>query len=283
LAERRQIDQFDENKAINGRFGDMALGWGCMNSHIADRAGFLAALAEDDPERVLALEHTRSCAACRAAFAEGEGLVALLDESQPLAPPSPDLLARAAAAIERQTTSEGGVTRRIVWGSVLGVFVAWAFQLTVGSGFTPDLEHASASLLVLAVSVAGVTLLRQSGKLAVALIVGTSLTMAWMAGTSEGLAAGIGVRCAFRELWAAGLTWIIVGATARRVDATFGRWDLTVIVASAALAAHAGQHLACEVPHSHAHLLVFHFGAVLLAVAVVAFTTARRRGLPAAR
>jgi hypothetical protein len=138
-------------------------------------------------------------------------------------------------------------------------------------------------LLVLAVSVAGVTLLRQSGKLAVALIVGTSLTMAWMAGTSEGLAAGIGVRCAFRELWAAGLTWIIVGATARRVDATFGRWDLTVIVASAALAAHAGQHLACEVPHSHAHLLVFHFGAVLLAVAVAVFTTARRRGLPAAR
>ena len=261
----------------------MALGWGCMNSHIADRAGFLAALAVDDPERVLALEHTRSCEPCRAAFAEGQSLVALLDESQPLAPPSPDLLARAASAIERQTASESGVTRRIIWGSVLGVFAAWAFQLTVGSGFTPDLEHAGASLLVLAVSVAGVTLLRQSGKLAVALVISTSLTMAWVAGTTEGLAAGIGLRCAFRELWAAGLTWIIVGATARRVDASFGRWDLTVIVACGALAAHAGQHLACEVPHSHAHLLFFHFGAVLLAVAIVALTTARRRGLPAAR
>ncbi|HKW84353.1 MAG TPA: hypothetical protein VJN68_11430, partial [Burkholderiaceae bacterium] len=98
---------------------------------------------------------------------------------------------------------------------------------------------------------------------------------------------GIGIRCAFRELWAAGLTWIIVGAAMRRFDTTkfarFGTWEVTAIVASGALAAHAGQHLACEVPHSHAHLLVFHFGAVLLAVAVVALTTARRRGLPAAR
>jgi hypothetical protein len=265
----------------------MALGWGRMNSHIAERAGFLAALAVDDPERVLALEHARTCTPCREAFAEGVGLVALLDESQPLAPPSPDLMARAASAIEQQTAAEGGLTRRVVWGSALGVLTAWAFQLTVGSGFTPDLEHAGASLLVLAVALASVTLLRQNAKLAVALIISTSFTMAWLAGTAQGLSASIGVRCAFRELWAAGLTWIIVGAAARRIDISFakslGGWQVTAIVASGALAAHAGQHLACEVPHSHAHLLVFHFGAVLLAVAAVAFTTERRRSLPAAR
>jgi hypothetical protein len=261
----------------------MALGWGRMNSHIAERAGFLAALAVDDPERVLALEHARACAPCREAFAEGVGLVALLDESQPLAPPSRDLMARAASAIEQQTAAEGGLTRRVIWGSVLGVLTAWAFQLTVGSGFTPDLEHAGASLLVLAVALASVTLLRQSAKLAVALIISTSFAMAWLAGTAQGLSAGIGIRCAFRELWAAGLTWIIVGAAARRIDISFGRWEVTAIVASGALAAHAGQHLACEVPHSHTHLLVFHFGAVLVAVAAVALTTARRRSLPAAR
>jgi hypothetical protein len=248
--------------------------WGLMNSHIADRAGFLAALAHDDPERLLAEQHIRSCAPCREAFAEGRGLVALLDESQPLAPPSPDLMARAASSIERQSAGEGSVTRRIVWGSVLGVLVAWAFQLTVGSGFTPDLEHAGASLMVLGVALAGVTILRNNGKLAIGLIAATSLAMAWLSGTAEGLAPGIGIRCAFRELWAAALTWIIVGAVARRVDATLGRWNLTVIVASGALAAHAGQHLACEVPHSHAHLLLFHFGAVLLAIAVAAVSTA---------
>jgi hypothetical protein len=260
---------------------------GHFAEHFAERAGFVAALAEDDPERVLALEHARACAPCREAFAEGVGLVALLDESQPLAPPSPDLMARAASAIEQQTAAEGGLTRRVIWGSVLGVFTAWAFQLTVGSGFTADLEHAGASLLVLAVALASVTLLRQNAKLAVALIISTSFAMAWLAGNAQGLSPGIGIRCAFRELWAAGLTWIIVGAAARRMDISLGnslgRWEVTAIVASGALAAHAGQHLACEVPHSHAHLLLFHFGAVLLAVAAVAFTTARRRGLPAAR
>jgi hypothetical protein len=245
-----------------------------MNSHIADRAGFLAALAHDDPERRLAEEHIRACGPCRDAFSEGRGLVALLDESQPLSPPSAELMARAASSIERQNAGEGSVTRQIVFGSVLGVLVAWAFQLTVGSGFTPDLEHAGASLMVLAVALAGVTILRNQGKLAILLLVGTSLAMAWLSGTAEGLSPGIGVRCAFRELWAAALTWIIAGAVARRVDATLERWSLTVIVASGALAAHAGQHLACEVPHSHAHLLLFHFGAVLLAVAVAVVSTA---------
>jgi hypothetical protein len=259
-----------------------------MNLHIADRAGFLAALAKDDPERLQAEEHARACATCGDAFAEGLGLVALLDESQPLAPPSPDLMARAASAIEQQSAGEASVSRRIAWGAVSGVLLAWAFQLTVGSGFSPDLEHAGASFMVLAVALAGVTILRKHGKLAVGLIVSTSFAMAWLAGTAEGLAPGIGVRCAFRELWAAGLTWIIAGTVARRADAPLDRWKLTAVVASGALAAHAGQHLACEVPHSHGHLLLFHFGAVLLAVTGTVLATGgrgtpRRQTVPAMR
>jgi hypothetical protein len=238
-----------------------------MNSHISDRAGFLAALAKDDPERVQAEEHASSCAPCREAFAEGLGLIALLDESQPLSPPSPDLLARAASAIEQQSAGEASVNRRVVWGAVTGVLVAWAFQLTVGSGFSPDLDHAVASLTVLGVALAGVTLLRNQPKLAIALVAGASLAMVSISGTASGLAPGVGIRCSFRELWAAGLTWIVAGAVARRVEAPLGRWRLTAIVGCGALAALAGQHLACEVPHAHGHLLVFHFGAVLLASA----------------
>ena len=161
-----------------------------MNSHIADRAGFLAALAKDDPERVEAEEHARGCAPCREAFAEGLGLVALLDESQPLSPPSPDLLARAASAIEQQSAGEASVNRRVVWGAVTGVLVAWAFQLTVGSGFSPDLEHAAASLMVLGVALAGVTLLRNQPKLAIALVAATSLAMVSVVGHGVGSGAG---------------------------------------------------------------------------------------------
>jgi hypothetical protein len=238
-----------------------------MNCHISDRAGFLAALAKDDPERVQAEEHASGCAPCREAFAEGLGLVALLDESQPLSPPSPELLARAASAIEQQSAGDASVNRRVVWGAVTGVLVAWAFQLTVGSGFSPDLDHAAASLMVLGVALAGVTFLRNQPKLVIALVAGTSLAMVSVSGTTSGLAPGVGIRCSFRELWAAGLTWIVAGAVARRVEAPLGRWKLTAIVGCGALAALAGQHLACEVPHAHGHLLVFHFGAVLLAIA----------------
>ena len=65
--------------------------------------------------------------------------MALLDESQPASPPSPDLMARASSAIEQQSAGEASVSRRITWGAATGVLVAWAFQLTVGSGFSPDL------------------------------------------------------------------------------------------------------------------------------------------------
>ena len=253
------------------------------SSHIADRAAFLAALAKDDPERLLAVAHTRSCQPCGEAFAEGLGLVALLDESQPLSPPSPDLLARAATAIERQSAGEGAVTRRIVCGSALGVLVAWAFQLMVGSGFSLAPPHALVSLAVLAIAIGGVTVLRHSAKLTVLLMVATSFALVSLAGTAEGLAPGIGIRCAFRELWAAGLTWAVATVVARREEAMLSRGAVTVIVAAGALAAHAGQHLSCEVPHAHAHLLLFHFGAVLLAIAVTSLGAGRRSAIPARR
>jgi hypothetical protein len=285
LVERREIDYDRQNNRFERRF-NIAFGWGRMNSHIADRAGFLAALAKDDPERVEAEQHAHTCAPCREAFAEGLGLVALLDESQPLSPPSPDLLARAASAIEQQSAGEASVNRRVVWGAVTGVLIAWAFQLTVGSGFSPDMDHAAASLMVLGVALAGVTLLRNQPKLTIVLVAATSLAMVFISGTSSGLAPGVGIRCSFRELWAAGLTWIIAGAVARRVEAPLGRWKLTAIVGCGALAALAGQHLACEVPHAHGHLLVFHFGAVLLAIAGALGTkivTGRRATLIATR
>ena len=76
------------------------------------------------------------------------------------------------------------------------------------------------------------------------------------------------------------------GTAARRMEASLGRSTVTAIVSCGALAALAGQHLACEVPHAHGHLLVFHFGAVLLATAGalgIKVVTGRRVPLIAAR
>lgn len=234
-----------------------------MSDHVADQAGFLATLANADPERKRAEAHARSCAPCRQALDEGVRLMALLRRTLPAtereAPmrhlPDP-----------RAVTSAADIARRLAWATAGAVVLAWLFQLTVGGGFRLDLDCALVSAVVLAVAVGCVTLLRGNARLAVTTVVVTSGLFAYLSGSTAGLAAGIGIRCTFRELWAAGLTWIVVWAVARRVGVTFDRSKTTAIVAAGALAAHAGQHLACAVPHSDAHLLIFHFGGVVLAI-----------------
>ena len=243
-----------------------------MSDHVAEQAGFLAALSQDDPERKGADAHARSCAPCREALDEGVRLMALLRRTLPATkrePPTRPL------PVARVVASAAEIARRLAWATTGAVVLAWLFQLTVGGGFRLDLDCALVSLAVLAVAVGCVTLLRGNERLAVATVVVTSGLFAYLSGSVAGLAAGIGIRCTFRELWAAGLTWAVVWAVGRRVGVSFDRSKTTAIVAAGALAAHAGQHLACAVPHSDAHLLIFHFGGVLLATLLAALGARR--------
>ena len=243
-----------------------------MSDHIADRAGFLAALARTDPERRTAEEHAHSCAACREALDEGGRLLSLLRRALPAT--RRELVARPVLAA-REGTSAASIARQLAWATAGAVVLAWLFQLTVGGGFRLDLDCGLVSLAVLAVAVGCVTLLRGNPRLAVGTVVVTSGLFAYLAGSAAGLSAGVGIRCTFRELWAAGLTWLCLWAIGRRAGVTFDRSKTTAVVAAGALAAHAGQHLACAVPHSDAHLLVFHFGGVLAATAAAAVGTRR--------
>jgi len=198
--------------------------------------------------------------------------MALLRRALPVATQEPLRLPLPAA---REAVGAAAIARRLVWATTGAVVLAWLFQLTVGGGFRLDLDCALVSLAVLAVAVGCVTLLRGNERLAVATVVVTSGLFAYLSGSAAGLAAGIGIRCTFRELWAAALTWIVVWAVGRRFGVTFDRAKTTAIVAAGALAAHAGQHLACAVPHSDTHLLIFHFGGVLLATLLAALGARR--------
>lgn len=249
-----------------------------MTDHVADRAGYIATLTKTDPERKLAEAHALTCLPCREALDEGVRLVALLRRALPAARREP--LARPLPA-ERQSVGAPAIARRLVWATTGAVVLAWLFQLSVGGGFRFDLDCALVSLGVLMVAIGCVTVLRGNHRLAVATVVVTSGLFAYLSGSAAGLAAGVGVRCTFRELWAAGLTWLCVRAVGRRAGVSFDRSKMTAIVAAGALAAHAGQHLACAVPHSDAHLLVFHFGGVVLATLLAALA-ARRRPAPLA-
>jgi hypothetical protein len=263
-----------------------------MTDHIADRAGFLAALPQDDPERGAADEHAKSCAPCREALDDGVRLMGLLRQALPFSPPltepssarrpvfSPTASDLGAPAAGGLSWPAGGLSwndasRRFVWTTVGAVVVAWLFQLTVGGGFQLDRECLVVSLGILAVAIASVTVMRGKERLAVVTVVATSGLFAFLSGTAAGLSPGIGIRCTFRELWAAAITWAIVVTIGRRRGVAFSRWNVTAIAAAGALAAHAGQHLACAVPHSDAHLLVFHFGGVLAATLLAAVSVRR--------
>src|SRR5712692_11270197 len=69
-------------------------------------AAYLAALPETDPERELAFEHARSCAACAEALAEGERTIALVDELPPPQRPTVLALKRASEPILRELDAQ---------------------------------------------------------------------------------------------------------------------------------------------------------------------------------
>ena len=71
----------------------------------ANAAG-ITSLPEDASERREAAEHARACAACRAAQAEGEALMRLLAEAEPLPALRAEVMARAKA--EMLTAFAGG-------------------------------------------------------------------------------------------------------------------------------------------------------------------------------
>jgi hypothetical protein len=247
--------------------------------HIADKSGLIASLPRSDPQRKLAEKHARSCAPCRAALEEGSRLLVMLrQEMTPSQSSEKPVRHPGASAIE---SAMDDWPRRLAWVTVGAAAVAWAFQLMVGGGFEFDFDCATVSLGVLAVAIGSVTLLKGKPRLVIAVAVTTSGLLAYLSGTAAGFEPGIGIRCTFRELWGTAIMWTIVMVASRRAGFVPRRWNAVAMAAGGALAAHAGQHLACKVPHSEAHLLVFHVGGVILAIVLAAVTYGRWPAIPA--
>jgi hypothetical protein len=248
-------------------------------AHIADKSGFIASLPRNDPQRQLAEKHARICAPCRAALEDGCRLDAMLRrEMSPSQTSEARIRNPSAQATEPEVDDS---SRRLAWVTVGAAAVAWAFQLMVGGGFELDLDCAAVSLGVLAIAIGSVTLLKGRPRLVIAVAVATSGLLAYLSGTAAGFEPGIGVRCTFRELWGTAIMWTIVMVASRRAGFAPSRWNATAMAAAGALATHAGQHLACKVPHSEAHLLVFHLGGVILAILLAAASYGRWTPIPA--
>jgi hypothetical protein len=87
----------------------------------------LSALPEGDPEREAAVAHAAGCADCTAALRESVALLSALDELPPEAPPSPDALARARAAVllqlEQAAAREPAWRRALVPAQLVALFL----------------------------------------------------------------------------------------------------------------------------------------------------------------
>ncbi len=241
-----------------------------MSEHISDHAAFIAALPADDPERKLAEEHARSCAVCRDALDEGHRLVTLLEEALPLPPPTQEALARAATAIESETSHERRAKRLLRWAGGGAVVGAWAFQLACGIGTDIDFgaRTVAVSLVVVAAAVAIVSLVRSNRELAVGMLIATSGLLALFAASMPGLEPTYGVHCTLYELAAATIPWAVAMLVARRGGLVMDRWSSSAFAAAGAVGSQAAQHMSCPVHHADAHLLVFHIGGVVLAAAL---------------
>jgi predicted anti-sigma-YlaC factor YlaD len=238
-----------------------------LSDHIGNQAAFLASLTADDPERIAAEAHARECPSCRAALDEGGRLVRLVADAMVPPPPRPERLKKTAAFIESEMARERRSERAL--GAVVAgaVALSWIFQISLDySTASTDPKRVAVSLSVLGVAIAAVVVAKSRRRLALAALIGTSGLLAHAAGSVAALEPKIGGQCTLWEIASAAIPWTVALIVARKWHASFSRSDMMAVAAGGALASQAAQHLTCPVFHADSHLLIFHFGGVILAM-----------------
>lgn len=241
-----------------------------MSEHFDDRAAFIASLPDEDPERARALEHAKQCAPCRDALSEGERLMRLIDASREAPEVPPGSAATVVNTIEAELRRDS--IRHAAWPAGL-VVAAFVLEILLARHLKTDERSFGAALTVVALAVALGGLNR--GKLLVVLVgTAASAVFAFSMGSTSLLAPAVGVECTLLELFAAALPWV---AFYRVAGPWRSRAASSAVAAAGALSGHAALHLTCPVAHGDAHLLVFHFGGVVLAALLGALATPRLR------
>ena len=234
---------------------------------ILERAAALAALREDDPERVAARAHAENCPSCAQALHEANRLQELLALPGAAVDPAPAGLAHLESSIVAELATELTRARRSV---ALASVAAFAF-FVARSALRPHpvTVWIGAGLLAFIAVAASVTTLR-APRVVAALTVLISLIAAVLAGGSGPLDPGLGVHCVLTELAAGSVPFAILLSGFLRGRAPGGTLRLAALAGAGALAGQAALHVACPEANSLVHLLAFHLGAIPLALALAA-------------
>jgi hypothetical protein len=226
-------------------------------------AAGLASLPATDPERVAAFDHARTCAACARALAEGAALLRIIETDTAVEAPAPQALDRAAAGIRRELRRAWHTSRA---GAVaLSIGAAWVLALASGRRAAAHGEASLAIAAVAALASAGAMALWTPLLLAVPLV---SLIVATLAGAAGPLDAAVGVRCLGVELAAAVLPLAVAFLLARRGAFARPAVALAAAAGGGALGGQAALEITCHGLRTHAHLLTFHTGGVVLALLI---------------
>jgi hypothetical protein len=228
----------------------------------ADAPG-LTALPPDDPERIAAVSHASTCAACARALLEAGRLQALIAEYQP--PPLPaGALQRASREIRAQLRREA---RRRLVGSVAGVCASVLVLVAFGrSRSRSPFDWALAAVLWASAVLLASTASRKP-LLATALSVLAALAAAVISGAPGPLDASLGLQCVAKEVATAAIVVGAVWLAVRGGTTSPARSAIAAAAAAGALAGDAALQVTCAAHTALPHLLAFHVGGVVLAAA----------------
>jgi hypothetical protein len=247
----------------------------------------LTSLRADDPERVAALAHAETCAACAAALAEGGTVLAALDVALSAEAPRSDALARARQLVldeaRRAPRPAAGASaahtpvtraRPVVVASLAGALLAeWTLLTAKHWASGPGLVMSIS--LALAAAAISVGALHFAGDVVALAVPVLALGSAVLGGGNAGTQAAIGVRCAFDVAAGTALLAVPVAVLARRGLVPRPATVVPAVGAAAALNLQAALQLGCRAEPGIVHPLLFHALPVIL-VGGACFVVARR-------
>ena len=242
---------------------------------IAARSMVLASLPPEDPERANAEAHAASCASCERALRQGAQLLALV-KSELRAVPSSEALRRAERGIlDEMDRERPGTPVRVRVLASFGAAVAFAGMIATARHAPHDLASWVVAGGVASLAALLAALASEGARTALAAI-GSSLALALLASSGDGLFAKIGAKCLALELGCALVPFALFAAARGLAPRPASPGASAALAGAAALAGQAALHLSCPVHGAMPHLFAFHVAGVVLAALLGARVLASR-------
>jgi len=238
-----------------------------QSDHIEEHAAGIASLPTSDPERIAAEAHAATCARCAAALQESARLIELIDEAV-MPTFATDMLQRAQADAWQRIRRHERRALLTTTTSTASVLLSFCIALPIARQHTFELNRWLAALAVMASALLFAAVAGRARWLSLGLSFGTSILVASLAGSQDGVAMLHGLRCIGVELTAAIIPYATLALGVLRTAETGQAAYFAAVSVSGALAGQAALLITCP-EHAHApHQFLSHVTGVVLAALI---------------